>query len=397
MTQNAPLFWIKQLQHSLEDLKEIPLWGTAPSFPLDQLAHQLGALLHIPDLKITLENVGMRSAEELTAGLGSNPAKTALELTPLSTPLYLVIATEDMAKLIHVCLATQNGVKGFSTPAFQEGFYRFLLLQVAELVDQLNAFDELSIKIGPEYPLPKEPTLCLDVCLHGPKQPIWARLVLPSAFRQAFKSHFSTRAFSPLGSSMTQHIDVPLKLEVGQTRLTLNDWKQVTVGDFVVLEQCSFDPKTRKGTATLVLNQKPLLRVRLKEESLKIVDYAFYYEDTMNENTPEEPSDDNEELLPSSEHESNEEEPLWISEDQEGYPLERLTATHEIQLSLTVEVARLKMNLDKLLQLKPGNILEIPVRPEQGVDISIAGKKVAKGELIKLGEMLGVKILHLGE
>ena len=60
-----------------------------------------------------------------------------------------------------------------------------------------------------------------------------------------------------------------------------------------------------------------------------------------------------------------------------------------------MEIGRLKINLDKLLHLKPGNVLELSVRPEQGVDLSIGGKKMAKAELIKLGDVLGVKILHL--
>jgi flagellar motor switch protein FliN/FliY len=47
-----------------------------------------------------------------------------------------------------------------------------------------------------------------------------------------------------------------------------------------------------------------------------------------------------------------------------------------------------------LLHLKPGNVLELSVRPEQGVDLSIGGKKVAKAELVKLGDVLGVKILE---
>jgi flagellar motor switch protein FliN/FliY len=55
------------------------------------------------------------------------------------------------------------------------------------------------------------------------------------------------------------------------------------------------------------------------------------------------------------------------------------------------------MNLEKLLQLQPGNVLDLNVRPEQGVSVTLNGKRVARAELVKLGDVLGIKILHLGE
>ena len=87
-------------------------------------------------------------------------------------------------------------------------------------------------------------------------------------------------------------------------------------------------------------------------------------------------------------------EHLWAPEDG---AMEKLISSKEIPLTLTVEVARMRINLEKLMQLSPGNILELPVRPEHGVDVVIGGKKVAKAELVKLGEMLGIKILQLGD
>ena len=66
-------------------------------------------------------------------------------------------------------------------------------------------------------------------------------------------------------------------------------------------------------------------------------------------------------------------------------------------LTIHVEIARVRMNLKKLTQLKPGNVIELAARPEQGVKLILNGKAVAKGELIQLGDVLGVKILQVGE
>jgi flagellar motor switch protein FliN/FliY len=169
------------------------------------------------------------------------------------------------------------------------------------------------------------------------------------------------------------------------------------VGDFILLDRCTFDPTTKKGTAALVLDHTPLLRVRIKDNSLKIIDYAFYREEHHPMN-PEIPSDEEkQEDFSSAEFENEDgsnQEHLWSPEND---TTEKLISTKEIPLTLTVEVARMRINLEKLMQLSPGNILELPVRPEHGVDVVIGGKKVAKAELVKLGEMLGIKILQLGE
>src|SRR5579862_2102200 len=388
---DAPFFWIKQISDTLEELKEIPLWGFPPAFPFDACAKKIAQLLNVHDVKITVENTQLRT--DLAAGLGAHLLTTAIELSPLTEPVYWLMAQEDVRKLCTAALSQHPNGKGLTTTTFQEGFYRFLSLHIAEAIDQLGAFKDLSLKIAPSGPLPKEEALCMDIGIHFPKHTLWGRVVCTHAFRQAFKAHFRMTPSSLSLNPLAKGIDVSLRMEVGQTQLLLSQWRKVKVGDFIVLDHCSFDPSLQKGTAILTLNDAPLLRGRLKGDNLKIVDYAFYHEDIMNEqdNFPdeEEPSEESEELPP--EDESH----LWSSKGES--PVEDHISPSDIQLSLTVEVGRLKINLDKLLHLKPGNVLELSVRPEQGVDLSIGGKKMAKAELIKLGDVLGVKILHLGE
>lgn len=65
----------------------------------------------------------------------------------------------------------------------------------------------------------------------------------------------------------------------------------------------------------------------------------------------------------------------------------------EIPLTISVEVGRLQITIEKLMELQPGNLLELDVHPENGVDLVINGKCVAKGELLQIGEALGVRIL----
>jgi len=65
----------------------------------------------------------------------------------------------------------------------------------------------------------------------------------------------------------------------------------------------------------------------------------------------------------------------------------------EIPITISIEVGRLQMTLQKLSELQPGNLLELDVHPENGVDLVVNGKCIGKGELLRIGEVLGVRIL----
>lgn len=397
--KEPPLFWMKHICDTLEDLKEIPLWGYPPAFPLEALSEKIATLLNLSEVKISVEHSKMRSGQEISSGLGAHIVCTSIELSPLSEPLYWLIGQEELRKLCTTALQSssagtyQNG-KGFTSSSFQEGFYRFLGLQIAEAIDSLNAFNDLSIKMGFSRPVPKEESFCIDVGLHLPKQTLWGRIVCPTSFRSAFKAHFSMTPARLAASPLAREIEIPMQALIGLVRLHPAQLEKVKPGDFIILDHCSYDPSTHKGSAVLFLKTFPLLRVRLKPEGLKIVDYAFYYEENIMKDeesfAEEEPAEPEEELEGDENH-------LWSSSETGESPVEHPHSSQEVQLSLTVEVARLKINLEKLLHLQPGNVLELPVHPEQGVDLSIGGKKMAKAELVKLGDILGVKILQLSD
>lgn len=67
-----------------------------------------------------------------------------------------------------------------------------------------------------------------------------------------------------------------------------------------------------------------------------------------------------------------------------------------VQMPVVVELARLQMTIQKLMELQPGNLLDLNVRPENGVDLVVNGKRIAKGELLLIGDVLGVRVLDIG-
>jgi flagellar motor switch protein FliN len=68
----------------------------------------------------------------------------------------------------------------------------------------------------------------------------------------------------------------------------------------------------------------------------------------------------------------------------------------DIPVILKVELDRVNMTADRLLHLQPGNFLELHRTLEQGVDLVVNGEKIGRGELIRIGEAIGVRVTELG-
>jgi len=372
-----PMNWIHQIHHTLQEMQEIPLWGNPPPIPWDQCIQEIASLLQTPELSLVVGDTQLLPQEKVLLGLGNHPIVTSMQLSPLVGQCFWVMAQEDITFLISLALTENQNQKAMNSASFQEGFYRFLLLEIVKAFDPLKPFSDLSLKMGSSTSiLPKENCICMDIGIHHPKKVLWGRIICPIGFHQAFKAHFANTAFSIYESSLAKDINLAISAQIGYTQLTLSQWEKIAVGDFLILDVCSYSPHTTKGTATLFLEQTPLFTVICKPTNCKIIDYA-YQEESMDEDFEEEDMNQEEETTQELE--------------------ESLIPVPDALLTIHVEIARMRMNLKKLTQLKPGNVIELAARPEQGVKLTLNGKAVAKGELIQLGDVLGVKILQIGE
>ncbi len=377
-----PLNWIATIEKTV--MEEIPLLPS--SFPWDEWNAELSDRFSLP-ITTKIHTSTWRPEETLFADLGSTPFIQSFSLKPLEGHLFLAISSEDLKILSAHLLSADPLPQGLSGQSLQESFYDFLLEKAQEIFNNLHPLDpHLSLRKESQEPLALDGALCLEIEIGIHEQTAWARLIIPETFRSALKQH--TLAPPSLQSPLRHTAPLPIKIEIGHTQLNYSEWKSVHPGSVVLLDKCSFDPETNKGTATLVAHTTPLFHVKLREEKIKILDYALYYEATMTDN-PETPKKSEEEW------EEEEGEHLWSQQAAHEEKREENLAHHNIPLSLTVEVARINMTLEKLMELAPGNSLELGVHPEQGVYLTLSGKRVAHGELVKIGEVLGVRIIKL--
>lgn len=427
----TPEGWIKQIETSILQSKEIPMWGTFPTFPWKEFEKAFASLFHLEDFHIALEEAEWKKSSAILTGMGASPLQLSLELTPLPGSFSFIIPLEDFIKLSSSLIDPIAGEMTFSDPFLQKGFFRYISLETLNLLDQMEIFKGLTPKLI-EMPLSKEEAYCVDISFKNKGKTAWGRLICPSLFHSSFKNHYAGEWKLSTPSHFYEEIELNLSLSPGHLSLSQEEWDSIQEDDFIFLDYCSYSPSMNRGTFQLIFDTTPLFQVKLKQERIKILDYALYYEenkmdddnlddesfdDESSEEETEKPLDDEDTLDNTSvdeddlddEIEDNEfrEEPSEktspTEEEMSEEPMptnktdfEDLVSTREVPIHLSVEVARLKISLDKLLKLKPGNVLEFHVSPKQGVNLVANGKCMAKGDLVQIGDVIGVKITKIG-
>ena len=345
--------WLNLVEKALEKIQQLPSLEENFPFPWADASHAIGSGLKLTDLHISSKRAARENNEEALQGLGEKVFIVSVEMAPIEGSVFFATSENDVAYLTTQTLHTLPGgehKEGFSNAKLREGFYHFLFLKALEAVDHLKVFKEVSFHFSPKQTLPMEEALCIDIDLALPEKTLHGRLICPQSFLNAFKTFQPMQKGTLLSSEITQGIDVSLRCEVGHTSISREEWDKVQVGDFVILDRCSYDPTEQKGSATLMLGATPLIIARMKPEGMKVLDFAFYKEEE---------------------------------------------APANADLTVTAEIGHVSMPLNKLLHLEPGMMIDLVMRPEQGVDLTISGRKVASGELLKLGETVGLRILEI--
>jgi len=346
--QEIPYDWLKLVESALIKMEQLPPLEENFPFPWHDATQAIGAALELPNLNLSASKAVWKGPQEVFQGLGDSPSLVSVELSPIEGSLYFAMSKHDVAYL--TAQAVTENKEGFSNARLQEGFYHFLFLKALQAIDQLKVFKDISFHFAPVSVVPQEMGFCIDIHLAFPEKTIKPRLICPQSFLSAFKAHHPMQKGTLLSSEATSNIEVSLRCEVGTTSIKSEEWEKVSVGDFILLDRCSYDPIDEKGSIMLLLGDTPLLIARMKTEGLKVLDYALYQEET---------------------------------------------ASTEQEFTLTAEMGKIRIPLQKLLHLQPGTMLDIIQRPELGVDITIGGKRIGKGELLKLGEAVGLRILDV--
>lgn len=69
----------------------------------------------------------------------------------------------------------------------------------------------------------------------------------------------------------------------------------------------------------------------------------------------------------------------------------------ELPIALSIEVGRLQISAQQLMDLQKGNVLDLRVQPQAGVDLVVNNQLVGRAELVQVGDSLGIRVLEVGK
>ncbi len=67
----------------------------------------------------------------------------------------------------------------------------------------------------------------------------------------------------------------------------------------------------------------------------------------------------------------------------------------DVGIPISAEVGRTQMTLDEILSLGPGSIVPLDKRAEEPVDLRVNGKLVARGEVVLVDDVYGLRVTQI--
>ncbi len=418
MSATAPWEWKQLMAEALQEAKIIPLWGNPPPFPWEDLSDALAQKWNLQDLKISCLKTSWGKKEQALQGLGTRSVLIPIDVAPLSEVCFWAISSEDMHTLSQAVLQPP-AFKDLPEDSISRGCFQFLLLQTLQAFSENQTYPSLRAILAEDCSLVDDTLFIAEIRVRWSTGNIYGKIILPRTLIASFREFYRVDSVEYMHSPAAHELSVPLSLVAGRSTLALSQWKLAQVGDFLKLDMCTLSPTELSGHARLMLNDTALFTIAIKKEKVSVSDFAFYQEDTMQNftNDDEDEEKDEHEMLDNEEIEEDQEEETFEEdlsdedfselqsdqdkeEETEESPdtekLEHTLAQAEIPITLVVEIGRIQMNLDKVLELQPGNVLDLAQNIDTHVRICSNGKCLATGELVALGETLGVKITKIG-
>lgn len=360
--------WTHQLEQILLKTGILSKKEIAFTFPWEECTALLTKNLSLPSLKLSAEKGVLKNNSSLLDNLGGEPVCVKIELSPLAEPVYWLFSKEDIFKITRLLLSPKIALEGLSDFRFQVGFYHFFLLRVLTVLEESAFFKNISFRLL-DSPVPTlEKAFCSSLVVELGESTFCGKLLYTETFLHHFVEHSPLSQKTLLENEEAKQVEVPLSLSMGHLHIHPEEWESVQIGDFVKATHCSFDPVTHKGAVLFLTHTEPLLRARVKAEGLKVSDYAFQYADA--------PSLEEEVPLP----------------EEIALPPPPVVDTSSLHINL--EAGRGKMTVSTLLHLTPGSSVDFTLFPGQEVILTLKEKEIGKGEILKLGETLGVRVLE---
>lgn len=358
--------WLKSRNDLLQALVKTEDKTVLPHFPQALCERMLKDKFRLEDVSIRIQARGVLSSEQVLQEVGNRMIVQDFLAQPLQPSSFFFVTSEEDLQAFMVAVFNDTSLASY----FYEkdrllGFHYYYCTELCRLLQELSWLPSISLKVGRETHFSGQP-------LQGSYHVVDVMSRFDGTvmhFRMLFSEALCESCYALL-SSTNQSIDVqklgPLSIgvsiEVGYCQLTQEEWAQVVPGSFISLDSCLYDPDTEESGGLLVVQGKKVFGGRfldVKSGDFKITSYPNLQEEEM-------------------------------------HTEEEAKATPPPGHKLIAEVARYTLTVEEFLKLSQGSVLNFNgVHPSRGIHIILDGAKVGRGEIVSLGDVLGIRVLEV--
>jgi type III secretion protein Q len=162
-------------------------------------------------------------------------------------------------------------------------------------------------------------------------------------------------------------LPVPVSLRFAAATLTVGDVRDLAPGDVVIVDEHG----GADGTAVAVIAEQFVAPIQLNSAGGVLTAYP-----TRGCGSPWEWSMNNES-----------EPPRRSAPDASGLD--------DLPLRIVFEVGRLELSLGDVRQMAPGTVLPLARPFDEALDIVANGRRIGRGEIVRIGDSLGVRVIRL--
>lgn len=438
----------EKLFHVLPELPEIeaklhenPILGFTRDFPWDELTEKIRQIFNFDTVSIECDQPQWTDIEGFKEIQDLPLNAYGFEISGYKGNITCLF---DKNKLISLLIHTfEQDISGLGQidEDFQQALKTSFLLEICHTLENLGWVDQLCpILLGP-VETPEPPQVVCRITAHLNEVHFPLVLLLSRNFVASWRQKHNSPCYNTNTESLKDITPLWCSLELAHIPFTYNELQAIDLGDIISIPSCQWDLKNKEGIVTISCANTSIAKATVSRTETKIQEILTYQEastpmEPINETTakameedkkdppatldndltpqeklPEEPEDkDNENpenLAPhdDSNEETSEQEQVTPGEYSKEEPLQvkKPQPEHEdivqnisdINVNLVVELGRFKKPVKEILTMTPGDILKLGFKPEHTVDLMVNNQCIGRGEMLKIGETIGIRILEI--
>ncbi len=362
--------WIQYRNDFLRSLDKEVEELSLPTFPKRECERKLKEKFHLEEMSISIQSRGMLAAADAVLDFGSQVLLQPLLVQPFEVgDCYFITAEQDLQQLMVVVFNDASLASYFYEKDKLLGFHYYFLAELCKLFQAVSWIPSLSVKLSGDVGFSSRGLQgefeVVDISCKMDGVYIRFGLLIPAATFASFHQYFEGLHQEFDVKKVNPNLPLSLSVQVGSCLLTQEERSQIVPGSFILLDSCLFDPDTGESGALITVEGKQFFGGRFlspRSGEFKITGFL---------NLQEEPAAD----------------------AGTGQSSDPVSSDH---MKLTAEVIRYTITVDEFLKLSSSSILDLQgSHPSRGVHLMINGQKVGRGEIVALGDVLGIRVLEI--